>query len=300
MTSIKSKTKVGSTFNHYFEVDPLEHMTQPEDTAYKSYRTKKFSKMLRMAFGKGTTVKSIRDTSSAYVGRPHDLLDFLTTVQFWMYLNKNELTGNARTLAVSVMIFTAEALYGEGGKEKRVCMFLTDNLLRDQKLLLLSAFSFVEDNTFPVTEHECRHLMFQEMLKSSGDIMRPYRQKNPCETSTDSDQTMCECGKWLSEQDDQTVDCYFKKLCTNLYGMRSAVVHDANIVAYCHTEDRPKNFGFWNMTVVDMYSRKNKGINIGYNSSISKQQLVDIFRNALLSAFTKGLPHAKNNTVNSN
>lgn len=269
---------------NYFAVDPLHYQT---DIRRKQQTLRSFSRLLQRTFNK--TKQEVFDQSSAYVGKPRELLNFLFAVSSWNHLAKYELKPKARTLAITTLICVAESSFS-GRNQDRLSKFLS--LLPDQdKRMLLNSFIFSPNqHDFPIPLTEQRHLMYEEAINSHRPEMRQHYETQHCFSTAADGETFCECGGWLSGQPQATLDRLLKELSKRLYDMRSAVVHDASPVGFCHTEQRPEGYASWGMTIVDTYARRDQGYSISYESSISRGQLEEIFKRGMWEAYKKGCP----------
>lgn len=286
-----------SQIEYYLVVDPLQHQSNRRHHGGLEF-ARQNSEMLQRLFSKNR--EEVRAASASYMGRPRDLLEFILVAGSWLYFQEKELKDDARSLAVSSMIFAGDALMrGEPSKSghqmrssERAVAFFRESLETADKRLLLNAFTFSQPTKgFPLRAKKTRHIAYRSMLMSKPGNMRASYRQDYCHPSPSPDSTLCGCGEWLQRQAPATIDAKLDRLTSFLYEMRCSVVHDGHRVLFCHTETPPTDYTHWSMTVVDVYANTRSGAMTLYDSSISRVVLERIFVSALWNAFRDGRPH---------
>lgn len=269
---------------------------------------------LQKLFGK--TENEVKDASASYIGNSDGLRNFIFTTRNYEHLRRVELSDNATSLAVAIIIFAIEAIMTHvtkvplpkrfkgrkkpkpkmSVKEYRLIQYLRLCLTREEKLLLLNSlvFSAIASKTVPMRSGTVRHVMYRGMLKEWVSDKFEHFETDWCSAQESIENIHCYCIRWLTGKDEKKVNYYIRQLSGHLYRMRCSIVHEGIAPIISHTEEKPPNVDVWGMTVSDVYFDNKRYKHFQYNSALSRKRLEEIFTTSLWSAFEKGYPRKIN------
>lgn len=265
----------------YFTIDPFAHkrISLIEKLEY----CRRYSSLISKQLGKSRV--DIVASSNSFSGRPKDLLQFFSAMSFWQVVRKRELTKKATTLAILSAVITAEGLMlrSSGNDQKRFIEFLSRCFGEEDKKLFLKSFIFSRKQNFPVGQSKIRHMVYKKVIR-----IRPYARSRYCHADSQGS-VGCECLGYIDNLNGHELNKYFRRLASKIYAMRCSIVHDALAVSYCHTEENPDNHGSWSYGVIDSFQLTRGGI-IQYETTISRRQIENAFKQAFWEAFKFGWP----------
>lgn len=267
-----------------FAVDPYAH--QP-DSEWKTDRLKGdqavLCDLLRMK------EREVYDASGSFGGRETDLFRFVVALRFLNHVLKNELKDDASTLKVVSTIFAVEGIAPPTlqPNRNRLKQFVVKYLAPEEKRALLIGFLFAEEHALGQPGNPARHLMYQEAFNDTAYRKKNYLESDP-EYCSSRPHSLCFCGGWLSVQTDGTINSYAERLAVKLYDMRNAVVHDAMPVFFASTEEKPEEVAMWSITLVDVFTRGQRGAFVTYESGLQVRDILGIFLNGMRRCFEDG------------
>jgi hypothetical protein len=231
----------------------------------------------------GMDPRTVFEASKKYANREADLFRFIFSIRFLVHALENELKERATTLKVVSLIFTVEGIAPSSLLPNRVRLkrFLVLYLSRQEKITLLTGFTFTGGHALGQHSASRRHLMFDGIPKGNA-----FLRTTDCSTCA---HTVCSCRGWLAAQPVDVIDDYTEKLGDKLYDMRNAVAHDAVPVFFASSEEqRPKDAATWSITLVDAFTRDRRASFITYQSGLLVEDFISILRNGLWRCFEDG------------
>jgi len=267
-----------------FAVDPYAH--QP-DGEWKTERLRGDQDMLCRLLG--LSAQEVHDASATFAGREPDFFRFIMALRFLRHVLQNELKEEASTLKIVAAIFTVEGVAPPTllPNRNRLKRFFVQYLAPEEKRALLTGFLFAEGHGLGQPGQPARHLMYQDFLGDVAFRQKYFLDSDPAYCSS-WPHSLCVCGRWLGEQDEAVTNAYTEQLADKLYDMRNAVAHDAGPVFFASTEERPPDAAQWSMTLVDVFTREQRGSFVTYESGLHVRDVLGIFLNGLRRCFGDG------------
>ena len=280
----------------FFKVDPYPYKKFDENGS------KEDSEFLQNLFNKSKI--EIFEASNAYNNNSDGLRSFIFITRSYEHIRTIELSDQATSLAVAIIIFAIEGIMNHIPKPKhnkptvnelRFIKYLNRCLTRTDKLQLLNSlvFSAKSKKSIPMTRGTSRHVMYKGMIRKCKSDRYEVFTNEWCTASEETSNIHCNCINWLSGESDLVINYYLRKIARHLYKMRCSIVHDGIAPIITYTDEKPKSVAFWGMTVSDVYFDNKYSKHYKYESSLSRQRLETIFVNSLWLAFQKGYPRKK-------
>lgn len=257
--------------------DPYKH--QP-DSEWKQEQLRGDQAMLVRLFQ--ISPDAVRAATANYVGHEHILFRFLFSLRFLERAIQQELTEKATTLKIAVAIFTIEGIAPPTlGNRERVKAFLAKYLLREDKIRLLTGFTFSEATALGQSPRITRHIMLENAVNDTAFRKQNYFLEEP------KDCPGCFCYRWLNEQGNDVLDELIQEFGNRLYTMRCAVVHDATQVFFGSDLEKPTDVPLWSATLLDVYTDQERKY-VTYRSNLLIDDILQMLQRGFKNCFEKG------------
>lgn len=229
----------------------------------------------------------IFNTSKSYEGRELFLFRFIISSKFYENAMKYQLTKNSTNLSSLIAIFAIEGWVTAKHKINncdRLVSFLTDCLSVEDKIRLLSGYTFGVQSGLMSGKPRSKHLVYRAAILDPD--LKQY-QGSYCSTG---DNPICACKEWLNKTSTTKINKYIKILGVYLYQMRNAVCHEGSYTGFVVIPEKGVSGFEIPTTLVDTITktRQNADNFISYSTSVTKQDLHYIIRNGAWNLFGKG------------
>ena len=147
-------------------------------------------------------------------------------------------------------LFTFESLifYKKGQKDEKFKWLLREHISSEDKIELLSSFTFSEPYKFKTDHGKCRHLMYPDFLRDMK-----FRNKN-CASNSEPEHCslrLCYCDAWLKTQ--ASVDAHLDLFTERLLEMRNAFAHEAFPIFLLPRYEGSRDAATYSSTILDCY-----------------------------------------------
>lgn len=267
----------------YFAADPYSFNQSKRFKPDKEIYIERDAKQLRRFLG--LSLSSIRTHSELYIGREKYLFRYLLAMKFWENALKSQLKQNSSNLATLVSIFAIEGAitgYSIIDNQTRWRSFLIECLSRDEKIELLSRYTFGTPKTTGQGTLRRKHLMYRAAAKHP--IHGPYSRQY-CSTATNP---ICACRDWLNQASDAKIDRYLSQLGTLLYRMRNAICHEGTYIAFTSTPFFVEDLGMVLPMVSDTFSFQRGEVFTSYETEISTKDFIEILKSGARRLYKRG------------
>lgn len=232
----------------------------------------------------GKTDEEVYDASKSYIGREENLYLFITSIKFWHNSINVQLTEASTNLSSLVAIFCAESILGNQikGNSDRFRNFLLNYLSRDEKIELLSGYTFGMPHGLGQGRFRKKHLCHRAVVLTEEGRM--YNR----EFCSSGEHPICGCRDWLNNANNIKVNHYTNMLGTFFYSMRNSVVHDAGFVQFTSMPYIDDEIGEIIPTTADAFSDHKHKTYTSYDTDITVHRFHQIMKNAAWRCFSTG------------